>query len=134
MDFQGRPEEDTVFRKDRMSEFVQLSQMLDGLPTNFRFLGLQILAMMLGTTKRPQVKYTVTHTPQYTKDAKTTTTIRQAIAAEIVILKGEPVSRDEATNEINSANGLLRPAQALILGRIAGKRKFAVENEGIDTL
>ena len=90
--------------------------------------------MVLGIAEDPQLMKTITYTLQNTQDARTTTTIRQAIAAEIVILKGEPVSRDEATNEINSANGLLRPAQALILGRIAGKRKFAVENEGIDTL
>ena len=90
--------------------------------------------MALGIAEDPQLMKTITYTSQNTQDARMATTIRQAIVAEIVILKGEPVSRDEATNEINPANGLLRPAQALILGRVACKPKFAVKNEGIDTL
>ena len=60
--------------------------------------------------------------------------VRQSIATEIFILKGEPVSRDKATDEVNPANGILRPTQAVILGRVACKRNFAIWNERIDTL
>ena len=41
--------------------------------------------------------------------------VRQSIATEIFILKGEPVSRDKATDEVNPANGILRPTKAFIL-------------------
>ena len=60
--------------------------------------------------------------------------IRQSVATEVLILKGEPVSRDESTDKVNPANGILRPTQALILSRVPFKQKFVVENERIDTL
>ena len=63
-----------------------------------------------------------------------TTMITQSITTEVLILKGEPVSRDKHTDEVNPANGILRPTQALILSRVPFKQKVTVENERIDTL
>ena len=90
--------------------------------------------MTLGVTEGPQFEETVTHTPQNMQDARTTTTIKQSIVMEVLILEGYPVSRDEATDEVNRANGILRPTQALILSRVTCEGKFMVENERIDSL
>ena len=109
MDFQRRLEENTVFREDRMSEFIQLSKVLDGLATDFGFLGLHFLAMALRIAEHPQLMKTVAYASSNMLDARTTTMIRQSIATEVLILKGEPVSGDEATDEINPVNGILGP-------------------------
>ena len=90
--------------------------------------------MVLRTAEYPQLMETVTYTSQNTQNAWTATVVRHGMAAMIVVLKRAPVNRDEATDEINPANGVLRPTQALILSRVVGKRKFVVQNERVDTL
>ena len=47
-----RPEETPVFRDDRMSEMIEVSEVLDSLPTDFGFLRLHIFAMTLRTAEQ----------------------------------------------------------------------------------
>ena len=62
MNLQGRLEEDTVFRENRMSKQIQLCEVLDCLSMDFGFLLLHVLAMMLRIAEQPQCMETVLHT------------------------------------------------------------------------